>query len=71
MFNEHSKWSSPVANVVFTHRGVANKVQHAHQGIANNCGPQMAYVHFLCNVRRRIVNNNGFFALNAAYAKST
>ncbi|MNT09571.1 hypothetical protein D3C72_1443600 [compost metagenome] len=57
--NQHSELGTPVANVVRANHFMAQELQGAHSGIADDGGAQVADVHLFCHVWRRVIDNDG------------
>ena len=68
--DQHAKLRTPVADVVLTDDSVAHKFQHARNAVADDAGTQMADVHFFGQIRRRIVDNDGFRFVGFCYAET-
>ena len=62
VLNQHAEWCAPVTNVVLAKHRISNKLEHSHNGIADDCGTQMPNVHFFGNVWSRVVNNDCFWS---------
>ena len=69
VFDEHAERRSPVPDVVLTNDPVPDEFEHADEGIADHGGPEVADVHFLCHVRRRVVDNDVLRGANSAYTE--
>ena len=59
VLDQHPERCAPVADVVLADDVVAEEVEHAHQGIADQRGAQVPDVHLLGDVRRRVVDDHG------------
>ena len=60
MFDEHAKWSAPITQVILTQNPMSDSLEHPAQSVANYRGAQVTDMHFLGDIRRRIVNYDGF-----------
>ena len=58
MLDQHAERRAPVADVVLADDAVAEEVEHAHQRVADDRGAQVADVHLLGDVRRRVVDDH-------------
>ena len=58
VLDEHAEWCAPVADVVLTDDRVAEEFVGAGQGVADDGGAQVADVHLLGHVRRRVVDGH-------------
>ena len=56
--DQHAKLGSPVADVVHTLHRVAKELQDASNGITDDGGTQVAHVHLLRDVGRRVVDHH-------------
>ncbi len=59
VLDQHAERRAPVADVVLTDDVVAEEVEHAHEGVADQRGAQVPDVHLLGDVRRRVVDDHG------------
>ena len=60
---QHAELRAPVADVVLSDDAVAGLAQHAHHRVADDGAAQMADVHFLREIRRRVVDDHRSSAL--------
>jgi hypothetical protein len=68
VLDEHAEGRAPVADVVLADDGVADELQHAHQRVADDRGAQVADVHLLGHVRRRVVHHRDLGTGGRAHA---
>ena len=70
VFNEHAERRAPVADVVLAHNLVAFELEHARESIAHDGCAQVPHVHFLRDVRRRVVDHDRLGLIRAAHAET-
>ena len=58
VLDEHAERAAPVADVVLADDVVADERQHAHERVADHRRAQVADVHLLGDVRRRVVDDD-------------
>ena len=59
--DKHTELCAPVADVVSADNVMAEELQRAHGGIADDGGAQVADMHLFRDVRRGVVDNHGLF----------
>ena len=68
--DQHAKLRTPVADVVLADNVVAHKFQYARNAVADDAGTQVADVHFLCQIGRGIVDNDGLRFVGFRYTET-
>jgi len=68
--DQHAELRTPVADVVLADDGVAHKFQHARNAVADDAGTQMANVHFLRQIGRGIVDDDGLRFVGFCHAET-
>jgi len=58
MLDEHAEWRAPVAKMILSDDRVAAGFERTRERVANDRAAEMADVHLLRDVRRRVVDNN-------------
>jgi hypothetical protein len=70
VLDEHAEGGAPVADVVLAHGRVAELLEGAHDRVADDGGAQVADVHLLGDVRRRVVHDHGLGPLGRGHAEA-
>ena len=58
MLDQHAERTAPVADVVLADHVVAEELEHPHQRVADHGRAEVAGVHLLGDVRRRVVDDD-------------
>ncbi len=69
LLDQHPERCAPVTDVVLADHPVADELEQAHQAVADDRAAQVADVHLLGHVRRRIVDYCRLGDLGGAYAE--
>ena len=69
VLDEHPERRAPITDVILLRHPMTEELQHPHERVTDDGGAQMADVHFLGNVRMRIVDDDMFDARRWAYSE--
>ena len=69
VLDEHAERRAPVAEMVLAGHLVTDELEHPHQRVADDGGAQVADVHLLGHVGRRVIHHHPFDRCRAAHAE--